>query len=67
MVLWSTNFHGVQHVTMRQYIIEFSCEYIVPDLNNFLATLDGRYEKEVSKSGGTVARKVEYLLALPFL
>ena len=34
--------HGVEHVSMR---IEFSCEYIVPDLNNFLETLDGRYEK----------------------
>ena len=32
--------------------------YMISDLNTFLETLDERYTRKVSKSGGTVARKV---------
>ena len=31
------------------------------DLDNFLATLDKRYTKKVSKAGGTVAKKVRVI------
>ncbi len=45
-----------------------NCEHFIiihADLNTFLSTLDKRYEKRVSKEGGTVARKIR-ILGAPF-
>ncbi len=35
--------------------------YVLIDLETFLYTLDKRYEKKVSKEGGTVAKKIWYI------